>query len=148
VRDLTVTLHRASLYHEYCMVIHCNSVSQPADGKLNALSSHSTTPTQTPTPTSSRRSSWGCRRGCRCRCRRRGILRALGDKRRRCVPGWPRGRQQERTAPSAATLYEKYPYRYIHIHGYFVAIFPYFIGTGSLYTFVFVNRRTNEARAQ
>ena len=41
------------------------------------------------------------------------------------------------------TLYcKKYPY----ICGYFVASFPYFNGTGSVYTIVPVNRWNNEAR--
>ena len=41
------------------------------------------------------------------------------------------------------TLYNKN----LHIHGYFVARVPHFNGTGSVYTFVSVNRRNNEARA-
>jgi len=36
----------------------------------------------------------------------------------------------------------KYPY----IRGYFKASFPHFNGTGSVYTFVSVNRRNNEPR--
>jgi len=38
---------------------------------------------------------------------------------------------------------QKYP----HIHGYFVASFPYFNATVLTYTFVWVNQRNNEARA-
>jgi len=36
---------------------------------------------------------------------------------------------------------------YPYIHGYLVASFQYFNGTGSVYTFVSVNRRNNEAQA-
>jgi len=38
---------------------------------------------------------------------------------------------------------KKYPYT----HGYFVASFHILTGTDSIYTFVSVNRRNNEARA-